>query len=215
MPHKFFFVYEIKGDINKLALPHEKGLYNPISTEIEGTKFKLNLKKPVKIESMIDHYFFKNQEEINGEIQINDKSRLIPFKLRSKSRLLFLETPYPREKLKIVNFFDHKFDNLRLESFVPTNEEEVNFICKTAKLSSFKVFIDDEIVRSDETEEDLCKGLMENMELIEVTLDIKIKDENVTFYYYGNAIQFPHQKHEENIEGVIQAFENTMMAPAK
>lgn len=209
MPHRFFYVYEVKGDISELESANE----NPM--ELEGTEFKLNLNKREKIQSVIKNYFFDNQEEIEGNVEIKDMERLVPFKIRSRSKLLFVETPFQREKLEIINFFNHISKNLELETFVPTNKEEVDFICNAASFSSFKVFINNEIVRSEETTENLCDGLMKNMELIEVTLNINIKNKKVTFYYYGNAIQFPNQKQEEDIEGVIQAFENTMMAPAK
>lgn len=55
---------------------------------------------------------------------------------------------------------------------------------------------------------------MSDMELIEATLYLNIFHKQITFYYYGNAIQFPHQE-EDDIEGVIQVFENTMIAQSK
>jgi hypothetical protein len=203
-------VYEVKGNINELDQVNE----NPM--EIDETKFKLNLDKREKIKSIIPNYCFYDQEEIKGKIEIkNDIQRLVPFKIRSQSKLLFIETPFQREKLKIINFLDRIFENLELETFVPTNRAEVNFICHTANFTSFKVFIDNEIVRSNETDKDLCEGLMKDMELIEVTLNMDINNENVTFYYYGNAIQFPSYEQDKDIEGVIQVFENTMMTPSK
>lgn len=206
MSHKLFYVYEIKGDINEL----NKSNNSPI--EIDGTQFSLCLKQPKHVDSIIPHYYFEDQEEIKGHVLF--KNRKVLFKIRSKSKLLFVETKYQREKLIIPKFFNNKFKNFEIESFTPTDEEEKEFVCKTAKYSSFKVFIDDKVIHSEETNRDLCKGLMEDMELIEATLDITIQNEEITFYYYGNAIQFPHLEDYE-IEGVIQAFENTMSAPAK
>ena len=116
------------------------------------------------------------KKEINGNIILDDEDSVY-FKIRLKSKLLFIETPYQREKLKIIKFFNKIFNNIELESFVPTTEDEIDFICNTAKFSSFKVFIDDEIVRSNsKTNADLCAGLNKNMELIEVILDIPIRN---------------------------------------
>lgn len=207
MVHKFFYVYSVKGDLNELSE------FNESPVEIDGTRFNLNLERPKSIKSVIQPYYFNHQKEINGNIQFKDRS--VPFKVRSKSKLLFVETPYQREKLKILKFFNNKFKNFEIETFVPTDEEERDFVCNTTKYSSFKVFIDNEIVHSDETTRGLCTGLMEDMELIEATLYLTIHDKKITFYYYGDAIQFPNQRKEEDIEGVFQAFENTMMAPAK
>lgn len=206
--HKLFYVYEIKGNIDDLEHFDKK------FKEIGGTEFQLLLNKPEKIKSIIPDYLFLDQEEIKGNVIIKDMERLVPLKIRSKSRLLFIETPIQREKIEIINFLNNISQNLQLETFVPTNREEVDFICNASELSSFKVFIDNEIVRSDETTEDLCKGLLKDMELIEVTLNMHINEKIVTFYYYGNAIQFPNPK-QEDIEGVFQTFENTMMASAK
>lgn len=207
MSHRFFYVYELKGDIDEI------GLFDESPIEIDGIEFNLSLKEVKPVKSIIQHYSFNNQKEIEGNIYF--KNRLVPFKIRSGSRLLFLETPFKREKLKVIKFFNNKFNNIEVESFVPTDEEEKDFVCNMTKPSSFKVFIDDKIVRSsDENNLDLCSGLVNNMELIEATLFLSIHNKEITFYYYGNAIQFPHPS-EEEIEGVIQTFENTMMAPAK
>jgi hypothetical protein len=207
MVRKFFYLFKVKGDIPQIEDIDESPL------EIDGTKFQLNFKKNEMIRSLIENYFFNNQTVIGGNVTINDDNS-VPFKIRSKSKLLFIETPYPREKLRILKFFNNKFKKLNIETFIPSNKYEMEFICKTAKLSSFKVFIDDKIVRSEETDKDICNDLKQNMEIIEATLDIPIKNKDVTFYYYGNAIQFPNQESIE-IEGVIQTFENTMIAHAK
>lgn len=207
MSHKFFYVYEVKGNINELNI-------NESPVDIDGTQFHLSLKKPKRIKSFIHPhpYYFNDQKEIRGDIEFKD--RVVPFKIRSKSKLLFVETSYQREKLKILKFFQDKFKDFEIETFVPTDEEEKDFVCNIANPSSFKVFINDKIVRSDETDRDLCSGLMSDMELIEATLYLNIFHKQITFYYYGNAIQFPHQE-EDDIEGVIQVFENTMIAQSK
>jgi len=206
MSHKFFYVYEVKGDIN------EFNIFNESPIEIDGTPFNLVLKGSKQINSLIRPYNFNEQEEIEGDIRF--KNRKVPFKIRSKSKLLFVETSFQREKLKILKFLNNKFQNLEIDLFTPSNEEEKTFICNTAEYDDFKVFMDDKIVRRGETNEDLCEGLMKDMELIEATLHLKIQERLITFYYYGNAIQFPHPK-EEDIEGVIQTFENTMIVEAK
>lgn len=214
MSHRFFYVYEIKGDINELYkdLNGEINSFNDSPIKIDGTEFSFKFKEPKIIESMIQHYYFNNQEEILGNIDF--KNRSIPFKIRSESKLLFVETPFQREKLIILKFFNNAFKNFEIELFVPNNEEEKDFICNTAKYEDFKVFIGDKIVRYGETEEDLCEGLMNDMELIEVTLSLDFHNHSIMFYYYGYAIQFPHLKDEE-IEGVIQTFENSMIAQSK
>lgn len=213
MPHRFFYVYEIKGDINEYFSLSD--FYSPI--KIDGTEFTLKFKEPKIIESMIQPYYFNNQREIMGNIMFQNRS--VPFKVRLKSRLVFVETSFQREKMKILKFFNKFFksifqNDVKIDLFTPSNEDEKDFICNTAKYDDFKVFMDDKIVRRCETDEDLCEGLMKDMELIEATLNLKIKNRLITFYYYGNAIQFPHP-HDEDIEGVIQTLENTMIVQAK
>lgn len=210
MPHKLFYVYEFDGDAEELL--QEVNTFDERPVEIDGTYFNLVLKGFKHVKSIINPYYFNDQEEVEGFVKF--KNRSVPFKLRSKSKLLFVETPYQKEKIKILKFFNNKFKNFNIGLFVPNNEEEKDFVCNTTKYSFFKVFIDNQIVNSDETNRDLCTGLMTDMELIEATLYIKIHNKNITFYYYGNAIQFPPVE-DEDIEGVIQAFENTMIAQAK
>lgn len=205
MSHRFFYIYEVKGDINEKA-------FNESPIEIDGSNFNLKLEETKTVESFISPYYFNNQKEIRGNIIFNDEP--IPFTLRSKSKLIFVETSYQWEKLKILKFFNTKFKEFEIDLFIPTNEEEKDFVCNTTEISDFKVFIDNEIVHRSETKKELCDGLMSDMELIEATLDLTIKNKKITFYYYGSAIQFPHPK-EEEIEVVIQSFENAMMAPAK
>jgi len=205
MSHRFFYIYEVKGDINE-------NTFNESPIEIDGLNFNLKLEEPETVESFIDPYYFNNQKEIKGNVIFNGEP--IPITIRSKSKLIFVETPYQWEKLKILKFFNTKFKEFEIDLFIPTNEEEKDFLCSATEISDFKVFIDNEIVHRSETKKELCDGLMSDMELIEATLDLTIQNKKITFYYYGSAIQFPHPK-EDEIELVIQSFENAMMAPAK
>jgi len=214
MPHRFFYVYEIKGDSNLFSMSLENilSVLDESPSTIDGKEFIFKIEDLKTIESLIHPYYFENQKEIIGKIYFNNRE--VPFKIRPQSKLLFVETPHHREKLMILQIFNNKFRNLDIDLFAPNNEEEKEFICNTATYDDFKVFMDDKIVRKSDVDEDLCDGLMSNMELIEATLRLNIHDHIITFYYYGNAIQFPHSE-EKDIEGVIQTFENTMMAQAK
>lgn len=146
----------------------------------------------------------ENDEKISG-ILIVDRIN-IHFSLRLNSGLMLIKTNFIRERNKFFNLFRELFDKISLVNFVPLLSDEIKFICKKCEYESYQVFIDEKIVKSEDNNLDLCKGLKNNMELIKVSLNYN----GVYFDYYGNALQF-HNETPENIECVLKIFEKTMI----
>lgn len=156
-----------------------------------------------------------DDNKIEAELRISSDES-ISFILRKKSGLLMIKTNYSRKKNRFFYYFNKVFEKVHLENFVPILKNEIKFICEDFNYESFKVFVDDEIISSENTGDiDICKGLKNNMELIQVSLyrDLNNNDD-IYFDYYGNALQFYNSK-QESIEEVLNIFEKTMIINAR
>jgi len=156
------------------------------------------------------NFKLSDQKEIDGDFSIKEKDQVsdIQFKLRSESGFVFIQTDLQRKKNKAVKLLESILGQNKLENFVPTDVNEMNFLYHVGKLNHAKFFLDDNIVTNDEVEESCIED--ENCELFEASLELDIDDHRIPIYYYGDAIQFPESVGDEEVELAIQTFENAM-----
>lgn len=196
----FYYIYKLKEDINDNLFKSKIGenYFNLLKTYAEKNPETFNFK-------------ISDQKEIDGDLFITEKDHKsdIEFKLRSESGFIFIRTDLQRKKNKAVKLLDTILGQNKLENFVPNDVNEMKFLFHVAKLNHAKFFLDDQIVTNDEIDESCIED--DDCELFEASLELDIDDHRIPMYYYGDAIQFPENVGEEDVELAIQTFEKAML----
>lgn len=209
----FYFIYKFNDEVElEEILSKMKNLAT--YSIFDELPFRLYPKEPTKINQKFQNYKFNGQDEIDGFIAFdnlnNDYSSEIPFKIRIKSKFIFIETDFEMKKAKTAKALN-KTLNKELIRFIPFYEDELKFICNIAFKHELKFFFDGDIINDTKLEKKYCMNeLNEDYSLFEAYLELKTDQGKIPVYYYGDAIQFPPRVNEEDVEYVIQAFENVM-----
>jgi hypothetical protein len=201
----FYYIYKLKENGN---------IGNINTSDVEKDDYKLEFKK-FNVPKYRERTYKKfTSPEIDGEVIIkeNGYESDIPFKLRSKSGFVFIQTDLQHQKNKVVKILDSILEENKLENFMPSDVNEMKFIYHTGKLNHAKFFLDDDIVTDDEIEEESCIK-EDDCELFEASLELDINNHKIPLYYYGDAIQFPENVDDEKVELAIQTFEKAMLEP--
>lgn len=203
----FYYIYKLKN-----AEENVEEKLNDSPNVIDGLKFRLIKKGFINIDPKIDNYKFKDQKEVDGNVIIDEEGYKleIPFKLRSKSGFVFIQTDLQGQKNKAAKYLNSLLEQ-KLENFIPLDSNENNLIWHVGKLNHAKFFFKDDIVTDEEIDEDICKDTLdEDCTLFEASIDLVVNKHKVPMYYYGDAIQFPESVKSEDRELAIQTFENVM-----
>lgn len=214
----FFYVYKFEGkteNLYKLSSTEKK--------ELGNLTFQIKDMVKRKVSSQVDNYKFLKQLEIEAILSISKEVNInnskinseaeIFFKFRADSHFVFLETNKQREKkdaIKCLNMWLNPFE-VKLIEFIPLRNKEVDFICN-ANLKSAKLFTKNGIedMADIKQEEESCKHIFMRYPLAEVNLELKVKEDRILLYFYGDAIQFPPYTTKIQIEQALQIFEKTM-----
>lgn len=190
MNNKFFYLLELRNRRNEL-----------IKLLLNSEKFDIKNRKEIE-----NNNFFS---ELKGDIFIEENK--IPFLMRPQSGLILVDTPYPREKVKIFTLFN-SFENIDVKYFTPKLSSEIKLICGDFNCVSFRLFDGKNVIDDEDEDYDICEELSKNnvVELLDVSLEKQISGELINFEYYGNALQFINTD-DKYINEILNIFENTMI----
>jgi len=166
-----------------------------------------------KITSKIEDYEFDGQIEINGSTlkHLKSNKKETNFRLRTGSGLAFIETDKELEKIDAMTILNSQMGAfVRLTDFVPHRDKVKEFVLSSKSLEDIKLFTGGGIQSFEVDDSVDIKNKLSEYSLIEAELEFNIKEEEINFYYYGDALQFPLSIEKEQIEKIIQVFEVIM-----